>query len=153
MQMVLGALAMAAFFTGGSAFAAPGVPTFMPALYADGEVWGTKGTTELPPPNARNEQSFDALYVITNDNNPDTQLPVGEAAPGNPAYNGGRWDTQTVEWTPAGFVALGIVPILMSEDDILYHYDMGHLTITEGSPGGPGAPPDYFQCPLLPVLN
>ena len=27
-------------------------PNFMAALYGDGEVWGTKGTTSLPAPNA-----------------------------------------------------------------------------------------------------
>ena len=69
-----------------SALANPGQPNFMPSLYGDGEVWGTKGTTTLPAPNEHNRQSFDVLYVITNSNNPQGQLPVSEAAPGNPSY-------------------------------------------------------------------
>lgn len=132
-----------------SAFANPGQPNFMPALYGDGKVWGTKGTTSLPAPNENNLQSFDALYVITNSNNPQGQLPVSEAAPGNTDYNGGRWFTHTVEWTASGFMGHGIVPILTSLADIEHHQSLGHLVITPGS--FPGGPPVYFQCPLLPT--
>ena len=132
-----------------SAFANPGQPNFMPARYGDGEVWGTKGTTTLPAPNEHNRQSFDVLYVITNSNNPQGQLPVSEAAPGNPNYNGGRWFTHTVDWTDAGFIAHGTVPVLKSLEDIEHHLSLGHVVITQGS--FPGGPPRYFQCPLLPV--
>lgn len=127
------------------AMAGPGQPNFMPALYGDGEVWGTKGTTPLPAPNERNVQSFDNLYVITNANDPNTvQLPVSEAAPGNPNYNGGRWSVQNVAWTASGFLAYGgYAPILTSEEEIEYNEGLGYLEITSGS--------TYFQCPLLPV--
>jgi hypothetical protein len=156
-RAALGALALAGLVAAGPALADPppgSIPNFMPALYADDELWGTKGTTELPAPNDHNHQSFDALYVITNSNTTEgLQLPVGEAAPGNPDYNGGRWDTHTVTWTMAGFMEYGYVPLLTSYADIIDNYNDGYLTITEGSPGGPGAPPDYFQCPLLPVLD
>jgi len=123
-------------------------PDFSARVYGDGIAWGTKGTTALPAPNEYNRQAFDALYVITNSNNPQGQLPVSEAAPGNPAYNGGRWFTHTVEWTAEGFMAHGIVPVLMSYEDIQLHESLGHLVITEGS--FPDGPPVYFQCPLLP---
>lgn len=131
------------------ASANPGQPNFMPSLYGDGEVWGTKGTTTLPAPNEANRQSFDNLYVITNSNNPQGQLPVSEAAPGNTEYNGGRWFTHTVEWTADGFIAHGIVPILKSDEEIEHHHSLGHLVITPGS--FPNGPPVYFQCPLLPT--
>lgn len=122
-------------------------PNFGPAVYGDGEVWGTKGTTVLPSPGANNGQSFDKLFVFVN--GAPGQLPVSEAAPGNPAYNGGRWATQTVLWTAAGLAAHDPLPVLMSYDDIQFHYNLGHLAIAPGSPvGGPAA---YFQCPLLPV--
>ncbi len=117
-----------------------GAPTFEPAIWGDGQLWATKGVTELPAPNDNNSQSFDKLFVITNFD----QLPVSEAAPGNPDYNGGRWFTHTVTWdNPDG------AELLTSYADIMDHLD--DLTITSGSPGGPGAPPDYFECPLLPV--
>jgi hypothetical protein len=124
-------------------------PSFSASVYGDGVAWGTKGTTGLPAPNEHNRQAFDALYVVTNSNNPQGQLPVSEAAPGNPAYNGGRWFTHTVEWTAEGFMTHGIVPVLMSYDDIQLHQSLGHLVITPGS--FPDGPPVYFQCPLLPV--
>ena len=127
----------------------PGKPNFMPSLWGDGEVWGTKGTTTLPAPNPNNLHSYDALYVVTNSNNPQGQLPVSEAAPGNFEYNGGRWFTHTVEWTEQGFLDHGIVPILTSSEDVMEHEALGHLVITPGS--FPGGPPVYFQCPLLPV--
>jgi hypothetical protein len=132
-----------------TSFANRGKPSFGPELYADGVVWGTKGTTNLPAPNEHNLQSFDKLFVITNSNNPEGQMPVGEAAPGNPDYNGGRWFTHTVEWTEEGFLYHGIVPVLTSYDEIMEHEDLGHLVITPGS--FPNGPPVYFQCPLLPV--
>ena len=148
-QVTLLAVMMALMISSGIAIANPGKPNFMPALYGDGETWGTKGTTTLPAPNAHNRQSFDALYVITNSNNPVGQLPVSEAAPGNPNYNGGRWFTHTVEWTAEGFMVHGIVPVLTSYADVQLHESLGHLVITPGS--FPGGPPVYFQCPLLPV--
>jgi hypothetical protein len=133
------------------AVADPGKPNFMPALWGDGEVWGTKGTTTLPAPNDHNLQSFDLLFVITNSNNPQGQMPVSEAAPGNPAYNGGRWFTHTAEWTAEGFMDHGIVPVLTSYDEVMLHEGLGHLVITPGS--FPGGPPVYFQCPMLPVKS
>jgi hypothetical protein len=132
-----------------SVFAMPGKPDFAPHIFADGEAWGTKVTTELPAPNEHMMKSFDKLFVITNSNNMMEQLPVGEAAPGNAMYNGGRWYTQMVEWTDEGFEYHGTVPILKSYDDIMLHYDMGHLMITPGT--FPGGPPPFFSCPLLPV--
>jgi hypothetical protein len=124
-------------------------PNFSASVYGDGQAWGTKGTTTLPAPNDKNNQSFDKLFVITN--GAEGQLPVSEAAPGNPMYNGGRWFTQTVSWTAEGIAAHDPLPVLKSYDDIMLHAGLGHLSISPGSPGGPGAPPDYFQCPLLPV--
>lgn len=143
-------LLLGSFLLTSLAHADPGKPNFMPALWGDGEVWGTKETTTLPAPTDNNVQSFDALYVVTNSNNPEGQLPVSEAAPGNPAYNGGRWFTHTVEWTKHAFVDHGgYVPVLTSDQDIDMHERLGHLVITPGS--FPGGPPVYFQCPLLPV--
>jgi hypothetical protein len=131
------------------AFANPGKPNFSPSLFGDGKEWGTKGAAAIPAPNDHNSQSFDKLFVITNSNNPDEQYPVAEASPGNPNYNGGRWFTQTVEWTPEGFAAHGTVPLLKSYEDVMLHAGLGHLTITPGT--FEGGPPAYFECPMLPV--
>lgn len=117
-------------------------PNFGPAIYGDGEVWGTKGTTSLPAPNGHNEQSFDKLFMFVN--GAPGQLAVSEAAPGNPAYNGGRWAAYTAMWTEAGMEALGDpLPVLMSYDEVMANVDLGYLAVAPGEA--------YFQCPLLPV--
>jgi len=113
-------------------------PDFSAGVYADGEAWGTKGTTSLPAPNGKNNQSFDKIFVVTNP--ADGQLPVGEAAPGNPMYNGGRWWVHTATW-------IDDLPhpklVLTSYDEVMFHYNLGHLIIEDAE--------IYFQCPLLPV--
>lgn len=119
---------------------------FSPALYADGEVWGTKFAAELPAPNGRNNQSFDKLFIFVN--GAPGQLPVAEAAPGNRAFNGGRWISTTVMWTGEGLDAHDPLPVLKSYGDIQLHLSLGHLAI---APGHPAGGPDYFECPLLPV--
>ena len=121
-------------------------PNFSPAIYGDGEVWGTKGLAELPAPNDRNNQSFDKLFIFVN--GAPGQLPVSEAAPRNPAFNGGRWSAQTVLWTAEGLDAHDPLPVLKSYADIQLHYSLGHLAI---APGHPFGGPNYFECPLLPI--
>jgi hypothetical protein len=102
------------------AFAMKGKPDFAPHIYADGEAWGTKVTTVYKTPNdTALAHSFDKLFVITN--GAEGQLPVGEAAPGNKMYNGGRWYTHTVMWTVAGMAAHDPLPVLMSYEDVMLH--------------------------------
>ena len=114
-------------------------PTFEPAIYADGEVWATKVVGPIPAPK-KNLKSFDKLFVITN--GVSDQMPVGEAAPGNKAYNGGRWFTHMVTWN--------ITPELVTSYAQLHEFEMsGAVTITAGPP--PDGPPPFFGCPLLPV--
>jgi len=131
--------------------ALPGKPGFSAGLWGDGQLWSSKATAILPAPTENNADSYDMLFVITNSNNPSGQLPVAEAAPGNVNFNGGRWNTYTVWWTQSGFDDHGTVPVLTSYADILVHYMLGHLEIEQGSPEG--GPPQYFQCPLLPVKD
>ena len=105
-------------------------PNFGQAIYADGVAWGTKGNGDLPAPNAHNRQSFDGLYKFTN--GVEGQLAVAEAAPTNPAYNGGRW----IEY----LVTFNGDPELVTSYAQLQTLD---VTIVETG--------NYFQCPLLPV--
>lgn len=115
-------------------------PNFGPAIYADGQAWGTKGLSDLPAPNGRNDQSFDILYSFTN--GAPGQLAVAEAAPG-PGYNGGRWNVMTATWTDAALAELGELPVLMSDDEVLAHAAAGHIELASAN--------RYFLCPLLPV--
>jgi hypothetical protein len=121
--------------------AAAGGPNFGPAIFADGRAWGTKGLGDLPAPNGRNDQSFDALYSFSN--GAEGQLPVAEAGPGNPNYNGGRWNLMVATWTEVGLAAHPTLSVLMSEAEVLYHASLGHLEIASAE--------TYFLCPLLPV--
>jgi len=129
-----------------AAIAWAAAPNFGPAIYADGEVWGTKGLSELPPPNGHNDQSFDKLFMFVN--GAPGQLAVSEASPRNKHYNGGRWSSQTAMWTEAGLAAHDPLPVLMSYQEIMAQRDLGYLAI---APGNAGDGPDYFLCPLLPV--
>ena len=127
-------------------------PSFQAGLWADDEQWGTKLTTLLPDAK-KNGHSFDAFYFITPqgwtvDDGPGgwLQAPVMEAAPGNPAYNGGRWKTIRVTVVNAG----GINFPLTSEAEIMQEAAQGDLLVgaqpeLDGAHDSP-----YFQCPLLP---
>ena len=44
-------------------FAGKGKPNFSPAIYADGQTWGTKVTTVLPAPNEQALQTERRDYV------------------------------------------------------------------------------------------
>lgn len=145
LRLVLAPLALLLALTS-TTVAFAGAPNFSPAIYGDGEVWGTKGLAELPGPNGHNNQSFDKLFIFVN--GAPGQLPVSEAAPRNPAFNGGRWSAQTVLWTAEGLAAHDPLPVLKSYADIQLHYSLGHLAI---APGHPFGGPDYFECPLLPI--
>jgi hypothetical protein len=113
-------------------------PDFSAGVYADGQTWGTKGTTSLPAPNDNNQGSFDMIFVVTN--GAEGQMPVGEAAPGNPMYSGGRWWAHTATWIED---LPHPKPVLTSYDEVMLHAGLGHLIIADAGV--------YFQCPLLPV--
>lgn len=109
-------------------------PNFGEAIYADDETWGTKGTADLPAPNENNRQAYDGLFKFLN--GVEGQLAVAEAAPGNPAYSGGRWIEYEVTWH--------VEPELVTSYAQLHALlEAGAVTKTETG--------NYFQCPLLPV--
>ena len=106
-----------------------------PAIYADGEVWATKGLNPFPAPNGKNNQSFDFLFIFTN--GADGQLPVAEAAPRNPLYNGGRWNAYSATWNE------GFDPhVVKSYAELTGLVADGYITISHAG--------IYFECPLLP---
>ena len=109
-----------------------------PAIYADGEMWATKGLGPLPAPNGKNNQSFDFLFIFNN--GAEGQLPVAEAAPRNRHYNGGRWNAYSAEWQ--GDIA-NDPPVVMSYAELSGYVADGDLTISHSGL--------YFECPLLPL--
>jgi hypothetical protein len=110
-------------------------PNFGPAIYADDETWGTKGTADLPAPNGNNNQSYDGLFKFPG-GEIEGQLAVAEAAPSNPNYNGGRWIEYNVTWN-------GTPELVTSYAQLMRLEQAGEVTIV--------ATGNYFQCPLLPT--
>ena len=142
LTIVLSLLALAAgAVMAAPAWAAPGQPNFSPAIYAGGEAFGTKGTADLPPPNGANAHSFQLLIGIAN--GAEGQLAVAEAGPGDPGFNGGRWERHEAAWTDE-FLAMGDAPLLTSYQEVVSHVEQGHLVIA-------AEVTRYFQCPLLPT--
>jgi hypothetical protein len=127
-------------------------PAFGAGLWADDQQWGTKVTTPLPEAK-KNLHSYDAFYFVTAPGwTPEDgpagwlQPPVMEAAPGNPAYNGGRWYTVRVVVTNPG----GIDFPLTSYQEILDEAADGDLMVGTGPEPDGAHPWLFFQCPLLP---
>lgn len=134
-KKIMALLFVAALLIVGVVPAFADAPNFGPAVFADDQAWGTKGTTSLPAPNGNNNQSYDGLYAFPN-GGAEGQLPVAEAAPGNPAYNGGRWIAYAVTWNLAPELVTSYAQLMALEA-------AGAVTITAAG--------NYFQCPLLPV--
>lgn len=107
-------------------------PGFEGRIYGDGEVWATKGVADLPFPNGRNDQSYDQLFP-----SPDVDgiIPVSEAAPGNPHYNGGRWAVHPLTWHDEPTQ-------LTSYEEVRTYAADGKLSISEEVV-------DAFECPLV----
>jgi len=97
-------------------------------IYASDRMFKTIGTpTDLP-----NRGQFDTIYALGNG-----LANVAEAAPGEPGFNGGRWEVREVTF-------LTIVPTQFTNDeDILAAVEAGQISI--------GPVVRRFECPLIPV--
>lgn len=133
-----GALALggAALGVGASTTAAAGKPNFEAGFWGDDSRWGTKVNDTLPEP--RNKDSLDRLFFVRHD---DQVVPLAEAAPGNPDYNGGRWWSHTVTVEDESAIDFPI-----TSNDELRNLPDGAVTITPGEENHP----TFFSCPLVP---
>lgn len=128
--------------------AAQATPVRQPAIWVDGDLYGTV-LTPATFKGAAPDHSFDALYNFDNSGLMG-QRSVSEAAPGDPDYNGGRWMVFAVTFTDLGMSIHdpggdGMVDFeLTSEEQVLEHAALGHLVISE-------EPVTLFECPLLPL--
>lgn len=134
--LLAGGLALGVSATGNVAADASNNPAMPGRVYAAGEMFATRGVTDLPPPTDGNDHSFDEIYHFTN--GAAGQLDVAEAAPGEQDFNGGRWSVTVVEWT------IEDPPVVKSDDEVHAHANMSHITVIEE-----GA--RYFECPLVPL--
>lgn len=114
-------------------------------IWANGNIYDTIVTPAafIAPPN----HSVDALYDFSMSGLQGQRL-VSDSAPGDGSYNGGRWSVKKVIFTAAGLLHHdadfdGLADFeLTSEEEILAHETLGHLTIMDTT--------TYFECPLLP---
>lgn len=116
-----------------------GKPDFNPHIYADGYAWGTKVGPLLPEPNGHNNRSFDLISPILW-NGEEVQLPVAESAPGDRAYNGGRWQVFPAQWQHEPNETI------TSWSQLMDLVDSGDISLSAEAVF-------YFLCPLLPVLD
>jgi len=115
------------------------------AIWAHDELYGTVATdTNFKSPPLH---STDVIFSFGG-SGLKGQRSVAEAAPGDPDYNGGRWNVMLVTFTPMGLAIHdgdgdGMVDFeLTNAEQVLAHAELGHFTI---EPAG-----FYFECPLLP---
>lgn len=139
---LLGAFSFLLFAASAHAGGAVRVPE---AIWAEGELYDTIVTPTSF--NAPPEHSTDIIYSFMM-SGLEGQRSVAESAPGDPDYNGGRWDVQMVTFTAQGIAEHdqdndGIADFeLTSVEEVLEHEELGHIVINEAD--------FYFVCPLLP---
>jgi hypothetical protein len=96
-------------------------------IYAHDNVYKTVATPADLPDRGR----FDQIYVLGSG-----LAAVADAAPGDPEYNGGRWEVHFVEW-------ITIPPTQFTNaEDLQASADRGEITI--------GPVVRRFECPLIP---
>jgi len=123
--------------------AAAHAKVFRDAIWCDGELFGVTVTPQDLPI----EGPFDVIYPFGGSGLLG-QRSISDAKPGDPDYNGGRWEVKPVTFTLAGLAAFdqnndGVIDYeLTSDGEIAAAVVMGYLTI--------GDPVRYFVCPLHP---
>jgi len=144
--IIIIAMAMVSMATGIAS--AGGATRVSGAIWAHGELYDTvvTPTTFIAPP----EHSTDTLYNFGM-SGLGGQRSVSESAPGDPDFNGGRWNVQMVVFTPQGVAEHdpdgdGIVNFeLANAEAVLEHEALGHIIINDAN--------FYFECPMLPRKN
>ena len=113
-----------------SSVAAGGPPTL--SFYVDGVRYRTLGTPTDFSDTGAPDSSFDHIYALG-----DGLINVAEAAPGDPGFNGGRWQVLPVTWNTT--------PVqLTSAAQVETYAASGWLTIAS-------TPVKEFLCPVIPV--
>ena len=113
------------------------------AIWYNGSLYGTILLGDIKNPNPK---SLNAIYLFMG---VEGQHSISEAAPGDPAYKGGRWMVFPVTFTAQGLDVHdpdgdGTVNFeLMSVEALFTHEGLGHLTIGQ-------EPIRYFICPMIP---
>ncbi len=114
-----------------------------PAFYVDGDLYRTVGTpTDLSGTMAP-AQSWDVIYEFFG-----AQLNVAEAAPGDPGYNGGRWQVHGLAF-PSGYAA-AVADGDTDGDGVLDSTAEVSAALATGSAVDTGVV-KQFECPAIPL--
>lgn len=137
------AAAVAAASLGLAAPAAAGVSG--PAFYVDGKFYRTVGTpTDLSGTGAP-AHAWDVIYDFGG-----AQLNVAEAAPGDPGYNGGRWQVHALMF-PGGYAA-ALADGDVDGDGVIDSAEEVQAALAAGS-AVDGGVVKRFECPAIPLPN
>jgi hypothetical protein len=137
----IAALALPGLVAAGSAAQAGGVSG--PAFYVNHELYRTVATpTELSGTGAP-DQAWDTIYSFGS-----VQRSVATAAPGDPGYNGGRWQVHAVSLT--GSYADALAAGDLDGDGVLDATDEVQAAIDGGALVDNGVV-KYFVCTVNPV--
>jgi hypothetical protein len=114
-----------------------------PAFYVDGQLYRTVGTpTDLSGTRAP-AHAWVLIYEFSG-----AQLNVADAAPGDPGYNGGRWQVHLLEF-PDGYSA-AVADGDDDGDDVLDSVAEVDAALAAGSAVDAGVV-KQFECPAIPL--
>jgi hypothetical protein len=114
-----------------------------PAFYVDGDLYRTVGTpTDLSGTDAP-AHAWDVIYEFFG-----AQLNVAEAAPGDPGYNGGRWQVHGLAF-PSGYAA-ALADGDTDGDGVLDSTAEVDAALATGSAVDTGVV-KQFECPAIPL--
>lgn len=116
-----------------------------PAFYVDGEVYRTVGTPTDFSATGAPDHSYDTIYQFAGAQ----PMNVATAAPGDPGYNGGRWQVQVIGYASGEDYA----SVLAAHDangsgdfdsgaEVQAAIDAG-VIVTSAGPS--------FECPVIPL--
>lgn len=138
--IMLAAVGTALFLLPGAAMA-KGVSG--PAIFVDGVAYRTVGTPTDFEGTGAPEHSFDTIYAFPDDLGVEGQLSVATAAPGDPGFNGGRWQVHqivVVDFDAADSDGNGLIDSAAELEAALEAGDLIDNGIVK-----------YFECPVIRV--
>ena len=116
-----------------------------PAFYVDGVIYRTVNTpTDLSGTGAPS-QAWDTIYDFGG-----AQLNVATAAPGDPGYNGGRWQVHGLSF-PSGYDA-ALAAGDVDGDGVLDTAEEVQAALDTGTAVDTGVV-KQFECPVIPVAG
>jgi hypothetical protein len=145
-KLALAVATVAAIALPGTALAAGAGGVTGPAFYVNGETYRTVGTpTDLSGTGAP-DASFDTIYAFGG-----AQMNVATAAPGDPGYNGGRWEVHAMTFNSTYAAALGAHD-LDASGAIDTNVELASALADGGATGiGDGGVVKRFVCPVIPL--